>query len=146
MKYNKSEIMKAAWNTVWSTGATISAALKLAWAAAKAEIAATTAWTAENVEKTVAAFEAAGFNRWTKAGYDRLYVNAETLGLKITRYNTGNVSGAWWQGELISNNWGRQLLSAKTYIDVKTGKIGYTNETLLEAARTLRNSILAKLA
>lgn len=38
MKYNKSEIMKAAWNMVKVAGITISAALKNAWAAAKSVI------------------------------------------------------------------------------------------------------------
>ena len=38
MKYNKSEIMKAAWNMVKVAGMTISAALKNAWAAAKSVI------------------------------------------------------------------------------------------------------------
>lgn len=38
MKYNKREIMKAAWNRVKTAGMTISAALKAAWADAKSVI------------------------------------------------------------------------------------------------------------
>ena len=38
MKYNKSEIMKAAWNLVKTAGMTISAALKSAWASAKSPL------------------------------------------------------------------------------------------------------------
>lgn len=38
MKYNKSEIMKAAWNLVKTAGMTISAALKAAWASAKSPL------------------------------------------------------------------------------------------------------------
>ena len=38
MKYNKSEIMKAAWNLVKTAGMTISDALKRAWASAKASV------------------------------------------------------------------------------------------------------------
>ena len=74
-------------------------------------------------EQTIAKLEAAGFNRWTKGGHDRLYVNAETLGLKVSCYKSGNVSRAEWQGERISNADGRRLLSSKVWIDVKTGEL-----------------------
>lgn len=72
--------------------------------------------------ETIAKLEAAGFNRWTKGNMDRLYVNAQTLGLEVSYYKTGNVSSATWQGERISNADARRLLATKFWIDLKTGE------------------------
>jgi len=54
-------------------------------------------------EQTIAKLEAAGFNRWTKGGHDRLYIDVTKLGLEVAYYNTGNVRKATWQGESVSN-------------------------------------------
>ena len=78
-----------------------------------------------------------GFNRWTKGGFDRLYINAEHLGLKCLYYNTGNIRYAKFDGETISNCQARRYKGAKTYIDIKTGKIHSDYGELISAARKL---------
>ena len=78
-----------------------------------------------------------GFTRWTKGNYDRLYINASTLGLDCTYYKTGNISGATFGDHSISNAEARRMKAAKTYIDVKTGKAYSDNYTLLKAAEKL---------
>lgn len=90
--------------------------------------------------------EAAGFRRWTKAGKDRLYINATELGLEVAYYKTGNISSAKWCGERISNADARRLLGSKVYVDVATGELhvatdfgNYDMPTLEErAAEALR--------
>ena len=78
-----------------------------------------------------------GFTRWTKGNYDRLYINASTLGLDCTYYKTGNISGATFGDHSISNAEARRMKAAKTYIDVKTGKAYSDNYTLLKAVEEL---------
>lgn len=67
--------------------------------------------------------EDAGFNRWTKGSYDRLYANEKALGMRVVRYNTGNISYAELNGEKISNSYATDILSVKAYIDVNTGNV-----------------------
>lgn len=76
--------------------------------------------------------EKAGFKRWTKAGKDRLYVNASTLGLDCTYYKTGNISSATFRGDGISNSEARRYKAAKTYIDLNEGVIVSDYATLAE--------------
>lgn len=78
-----------------------------------------------------------GFTRWTKGNYDRLYINASTLGLDCTYYKTGNISEATFGDHSISNAEARRMKAAKTFIDVKTGKVHSDNFTLLKAAESL---------
>ena len=78
-----------------------------------------------------------GFTRWTKGNYDRLYINASTLGLDCTYYKTGNISGATFGDHSISNSEARRMKAAKTYIDVKTGKAYSDSYTLLKAVEEL---------
>ena len=78
-----------------------------------------------------------GFKRWTKGNLDRLYINATQLGLNCTYYKTGNISGAWFNGEEISNSEARRMKGAKTYIDIKTGKVYSDNAYLKEAAEKM---------
>lgn len=89
------------------------------------------------VEERIEELEGLGFKRWQKAGYDRMYINATALGLEVDYYKTGNVASAYLDGEKISNRYGRELVSAKTYIDLKTGKMHGTNQLLLDKAREL---------
>ena len=88
-------------------------------------------------EKQISALEAKGFMRWTKGNMDRLYINAETLGLEVERYKTGNVSSAYYRGERISNSRGSAMAYAKTYIDVNTGILKSDNCTLEKDARDI---------
>lgn len=70
----------------------------------------------------IAAFEKAGFRRWTKYGMDRLYVTAKSIGLEVERYNTGNIRSAVMNGETISNSQAKKILADinGAYVDVKT--------------------------
>lgn len=77
----------------------------------------------------------AGGNRWQKGNYDRIYFNAKALGLKLTYYNTGNISSAKWAHDPaldVSNSQARRYMAAKTYVDVKTGEIVSEYEILRE--------------
>lgn len=56
-----------------------------------------------------------GFKRWTKNTMDRMYVNANVLGL--------NAETATFKGRKISNTYTRELQSAKTYIDLVKNEI-----------------------
>lgn len=78
-----------------------------------------------------------GFNRWTKGNLDRLYINAAQLGLVCTYYKTGNISGAEFNGESISNCQARRYKAAKTFIDIKTERVHSDYPILAEAARKL---------
>jgi hypothetical protein len=65
------------------------------------------------------------FSRWMKDGsngkkYDRIYFNAEDLGLKLWYYKTGNISDAEINGESISNCEARRIKAAKAYLDIET--------------------------
>jgi hypothetical protein len=104
-------------------------------------------------EKQIAAYEAKGFNRWTKGNMDRLYINATDLGAEIDYYKSGNVCSAKWQGESVSNADGRRLLASKVFVDVKTGELSVTTSfdlydamSVEDAARQLVASIEAELA
>ena len=108
-------------------------------------------------EKQIAAYEAKGFKRWTKGDMDRLYIDATKLGLEVSYYKSGNVSGASWRGEGVSNSDGRRLLASKVWVDVKTGELNvrtsfephFTAEvqtTVEDAARELVSEIEAGLA
>lgn len=85
--------------------------------------------TAEQIER----YQSLGFKRWTKAGFDRLYVNASQLGLECDYYNTGNIRNATFKGKSISNCEARRMKEAKSYIDIKTGKAHSDNNSLLMA-------------
>ena len=74
-------------------------------------------------EKMIKALESKGFHRWTKGDYDRLYANAEDFGLYTESYNSGNIRCAELNGVKISNAAAGRILSAKIYIDVKTGEL-----------------------
>lgn len=82
-----------------------------------------------------------GFNRWTKGNMDRLYVNADTLGLECDYYKTGNICYATFQGEKISNTHAKEMRSAKTYIDVATGTVHSSSYTLECAVRNILDEI-----
>ena len=88
-------------------------------------------------EAKVKELEQLGFKRWTKGNMDRLYINATQLGLDCEYYKTGNISGADFKGERISNSEARRMKAAKTYIDIQTGRVLSDNETLKLAAQKL---------
>lgn len=65
--------------------------------------------------------EARGGRLWEAYGKRRMYFDpAALLGLRITRYGTGNISSATHHGEKISNARAREMIDAKAYIDLAT--------------------------
>ena len=88
-------------------------------------------------EERITELEKLGFKRWMKGNLDRLYINAAQLGLVCDYYNTGNIKSAEFNGESISNCQARRMKAAKTFIDVKTGKVHSDSYTLEQAAAKL---------
>lgn len=124
-KYNKSMIMKRAWEIKKEDDRNVfSACLKMAWAEAKATPAA----------DRIAELEALGFKRWTKGGHDRLYINATDLGLEVKFRRTGSIEEATFCGEYISNRYAGKYYAAKTYIDLHTNKVYSAYDELAEVA------------
>lgn len=78
---------------------------------------------------------AIGGNRWQRGDMDRVYINnwAQFAGLETSHYGTGNISGATYQDENISNRQAGLIAGAigKVWCDVTTGKLhatwGYSN-------------------
>ena len=81
--------------------------------------------------------ESKGFTRWTKGNIDRLYINATQLGLNCEYYKTGSISYAEFRGVKISNSQARRMKTAKTYIDINTGRAYSDDEMLLEAVKDI---------
>lgn len=67
-------------------------------------------------------------NEWVKGDMHRIYFDnlAGRYGLKLWHYNTGNVSGAQFRGDDISNSQGKRIQErfwqAKLWYDVKGGE------------------------
>ena len=91
----------------------------------------------KNVSERIDELEEQGFKRWQKGQFDRLYINADQLGLECKYYKTGNIKSALFNGDEISNSEAYRMKAAKTYIDVKTGEVISTNSTLRKAAMVL---------
>ncbi|WP_031171589.1 hypothetical protein [Streptosporangium roseum] len=83
--------------------------------------------TAKPVVFSTETMTAIGGNRWTKNGNDRVYLNdwAGFAGLEVSRYNSGNISSASYQGEDVSNSQAYKLLSSidKVWFDAADGKL-----------------------
>ena len=94
-------------------------------------------------ETAIKALEEKGFKRWTKGNFDRLYINADSLGLVCDFYKTGNIHYAELDGEKISNTKATALYHAKTWIDIATGELHGTSDTLLERAENILNEFFA---
>lgn len=90
-----------------------------------------------------------GFKRWTKKlpngkVMDRLYIKPEYLGLELTRYKSGNISSAKFNGETISNSEARRIEGTKCYVDVATKEIVCDREDLKQAAQEVVDDALSK--
>lgn len=90
-----------------------------------------------------------GFNRWTKKlsngkAMDRLYIKPEYLGLELTRYKSGNISSAKFNGETISNSEARRIEGTKCYVDVATKEVVCDREDLKQAAQEVIDDALSK--
>ena len=140
----KAQVMSRAWE-IARAAATIfggrpieyirGGAVKMAWAEAGHKPA--------TKDQLIEALEAKGFNRWQKGNFDRLYVNAGTLGLVCSYYRTGNISDAYFNGRQISNGEARRMRASKTFIDVKTWKVYGDNNTLRYEAEKIMNAVMA---
>jgi hypothetical protein len=63
-------------------------------------------------------------NLWEKYNKRRLYLDfAKIINLEVDRYNTGNISSAFLDGEKISNSKAYKYLQGKAYIDLNTNKL-----------------------
>ena len=96
-------------------------------------------------EKLITALEEKGFKRWTKGDKDRMYIDAEKLGLKVQKYGSGAVKHAEWLGEKISNREGASMLHAKTYLDLTDMSVHSDDSDLLAAAEAIIEEIRASL-
>jgi hypothetical protein len=131
------EIMKNAWEIAKKAAQKfggrayeyIALALKEAWKEIKTM--------KKDITERIEELTALGFNRWQKNGMDRMYINASTLGLICTYYKTGNISGAEFNGERVSNSEGYRLKSSKTYIDLKLKRLVSDSARLAAAAAEL---------
>ena len=88
-----------------------------------------------------------GFKRWTKKlsngkVMDRLYIKPEYLGLELTRYKSGNISSAKFNGEAISNSEARRIEGTKCYVDVATKEVVCDREDLKQAAQEVVDDAL----
>lgn len=92
---------------------------------------------ATTTEKLITALEEKGFKRWTKGDKDRMYIDAEKLGLKVQKYGSGAVKHAEWLGEKISNREGASMLHAKTYLDLTDMSVHSDDSDLLAAAEAI---------
>lgn len=90
-----------------------------------------------------------GFKRWTKKlpngkVMDRLYIKPEYLGLELTRYKSGNISSATFNGKTISNSEARRIEGTKCYVDVATKEVVCDREDLKQAAQEVIDDALSK--
>lgn len=90
-----------------------------------------------------------GFNRWTKKlsngkVMDRLYIKPEYLGLELTRYKSGNISSAKFNGEAISNSEARRIEGTKCYVDVATKEVVCDRDDLKQVAQEVVDDALSK--
>lgn len=95
MKYNKSEIMKAAWNLVKTAGMTISAALKAAWSAAKSVVKTITdgtekqnAWANEIIRRPITQVKESIARLEVEIKYGHAVSSIEPLRAAIAAYET----------------------------------------------------------
>lgn len=90
-----------------------------------------------------------GFKRWTKKlsngkVMDRLYIKPEYLGLELTRYKSGNISSATFNGERISNSEARRIEGTKCYVDVATKEVVCDRDDLKQVAQEVIDDALSK--
>jgi len=63
-------------------------------------------------------------NLWEKYNKRRLYLDfAKIVNLEVDRYNTGNISSAFLEGEKISNSKAYKYLQGKAFIDLNTNTL-----------------------
>lgn len=95
----------------------------------------------EKIDKLIAA----GAKRWTKGDMDRLYINAEVLGLDCKYYSDGSVNEAFWGDEKISKSRARALKDEKHFVDIADMSV-HTNTKFWFVRDALSSFIAAALA
>lgn len=101
----------------------------------------------KETEKTTAEkLEALGIEAWERGDMKRYYINDDALeavfGLRIGRYNTGNISSASLNGEPISNSRAYKLMGRKIFFDAVKGEWMQSTEYGTRALNdTLRESL-----
>lgn len=75
-----------------------------------------------------------GGKLWETGSMKRIYINniSELCGFDYTRYNTGNVSDASYNGEKISNTKATEILNNKIFFDCNTQKFSYPKYDFVE--------------
>lgn len=138
----RAQVMKRAWEIARASATLFGGkaidyiyggAVKMAWAEVQGK--------PVTKDQKIEALEAKGFKRWQKGNYDRLYINASTLGLECDYYNTGNIHRAIFNGYEISNSEARRMKGSKTYIDIATWTLHSDNYRLQKAAEKLMNEV-----
>ena len=74
-------------------------------------------------------------NLWEKYNKRRLYLDfAKIINLEVDRYNTGNISTAFLEGEKISNSKAYKYLQGKAFIDLNTNTLDcqYMHSDIIE--------------
>lgn len=64
-----------------------------------------------------------GFRRWTKGDMDRLYIDADKLGLECDFKRDHEPCLGSWQGRRVSNADCRRIYYSKVWVDVKDGSL-----------------------
>ena len=73
------------------------------------------------IEKIQELMKDKSHNLWEKYNKRRLYLDfAKIINLQVDRYNTGNISSAYLEGEKISNSKASKYLQGKAFIDLNT--------------------------
>lgn len=110
-------------------------------------------------DQNIANLEAAGFRRWTRGRYDRLYINPKDLGADVEYYGTGNIAHMEWAEMMaydtdeyveypygygsLSNAEARRILGGKYYIDINTGRLHVdTSAKTRDAIRVLIEHVI----
>lgn len=78
------------------------------------------------IQVTIAKLIALGGNEWTGGNHHRVYFNVDAWApladLNINYYKTGNISGAGWNGDAISNTRAGKMTDGKMFFDCNTGE------------------------
>lgn len=79
-------------------------------------------------DEVIRYLEKMGLRRWTKHGFDRLYVSPHIFGVRVESLEDGTVSTTL-DGRDIGRDTARKIMDGKYFIDVMTGKIGVEIES-----------------
>ena len=87
------------------------------------------------IEKIQELMKDESHNLWEKYNKRRLYLDfAKIVNLEVDRYNTGNISSAYLEGEKISNSKASKYLQGKAFIDLNTNVLEcqYMNSEMID--------------